>query len=116
MEFTSEESRSIPVSLSPKYLIKEEGRFFSPSFSFTCHCQSVMGQYPIPNQMPNKNQDAPVNRIVTRCALRVAGQIHPNILKPMITRCRMVKNTSTACSIDRKSVVHGNSVDKKYVS
>ena len=78
--------RSRPVSLSAKYFTKELGRSRSPSCCFTSHCQSVIGQYPNPNQNPSPTQDTRVSPAVIRWAFRVFGQIHAKRLKPISAR------------------------------
>ena len=79
--------------------MKDAGKFDSPNFVFTCHCQSVIGQYPIPNHIPNKNHEAAVASMQMKCALRVAGHIHPKRLKPIKTKCAIVNKISSNCNM-----------------
>ena len=95
---TREGAKSLPVSLSAKYLTKELGRPVSPSLVLTSHCQSVIGQYPKPNQKPRITQEASVMPAVIRWAFLVFGQIQAKRLNPIKARCRIVKNMSSAWS------------------
>lgn len=90
--FTRFAEISFPEILSAKYFIKDEGKLVSPSFFFTSQCQSVKKQYPKPYQNPRMNQLPNVSAMVIKCNFLVLGNIHPTILKSVITIWKIVYN------------------------